>query len=125
MAQSRNHACCIRKRGLSSPSMNTFSYSRWRCIDCCTLTFHVGVFALRDPVLQQLASFSGPKTGRAVLLDRSQAPPSSPSLLYRNAAWERGYVSLAGLPQQLHEQHALLSLLPWAYTAYVLFALLF
>ena len=29
------------------------------------------------------------------------------------------------LPQQLHEQHALLSLLSWAYSACVLFALLF
>ena len=40
-------------------------------------------------------------------------------------AWERGYISLARLPQQLHEQHALLSLLSWAYSACVLFALLF
>ena len=37
--------------------------------------------------------------------------------------WERGYISLARLPQQLHEQHALLSLLSWAYSAYVCFLL--
>ena len=39
--------------------------------------------------------------------------------------WKQGYISLARLPQQLHEQHALLSLLSWAYSACVLFALLF
>ena len=80
---------------------------------------------------QQLASFPGPKTGRrysAVVLDRYQAPPSSPSLFCTGmlgGAWERGYISLARLPQQLHKQHALLSLLSWAYSAYVIFALLF
>ena len=60
--------------------------------------------------------------------DRSQAPPSSPSLFctgMRGGGWERGYISLARLPQQLHKQHGLLSLLSWAYSACVLFALLF
>ena len=40
-------------------------------------------------------------------------------------AWERGYISLTRLPQQLHEQHAMLSLFSWAYSACVLFGLLF
>ena len=40
-------------------------------------------------------------------------------------AWEPGYVSLARQPQQLHEQHALLSVLSWAYSACVFCAVLF
>ena len=40
-------------------------------------------------------------------------------------ACERSYVSLARVPQQLHEQHALLSLMSWAYSACILFALPF
>ena len=40
-------------------------------------------------------------------------------------ACERSYGSLARLPQQLHEQHALLSLMSWAYSACILFALPF
>ena len=74
---------------------------------------------------QQLASFPGPKTGRgysAVVLDRSQVPPSSPCTRTLGGAWERGYVSLVRLPKQ---QHALLLLLSWAYSACVLVALLF
>ena len=74
---------------------------------------------------QQLASFPGPKTGRgysAVVLDRSQVPPSSPCTRTLGGAWERGYISLVRLPKQ---QHALLSLLSWAYSACVLVALLF
>ena len=58
----------------------------------------------------------------------SQGPPSSLSLFCAGmlgGACERSYSSLAGLPQQLHEQHALLSLLSWAYSTCVLFALLF
>ena len=64
----------------------------------------------------------------AVVLDHSQAPPSSPSLFCTRMlgrAWKWGYSSLVRLPQQLHEQHALLSLLSWTYSACVLFALLF
>ena len=74
---------------------------------------------------QQLASFPGPKTGRgysAVVLDRSQVPPSSPCTRTLGGAWERGYISLVRLPEQ---QHALLSFLSWAYSACVLVALLF
>ena len=74
---------------------------------------------------QQLASFPGPKTGRgysAVVLDRSQVPPSSPCTRTLGGAWERGYISLVRLPEQ---QHALLSFLSWAYLACVLVALLF
>ena len=80
---------------------------------------------------QQLALFPGPKTGRGyspVVLDRSQALPSSPSLFCTGmlgGACEQSYSSLTKLPQQLHEQHALLFLLSWAYSACVLFALLF
>ena len=58
----------------------------------------------------------------------SQAPPSSPSLFCAGmlgGACEQSYSSLARLPQQLHEPHALLSLLSWAYSACVLFAMLF
>ena len=74
---------------------------------------------------QQLASFPGPKTGRgysAIVLDRSQVPPSSPCTRTLGGAWERGYISLVRLPKQ---QHALLPLLSWAYSACVLVALLF
>ena len=39
--------------------------------------------------------------------------------------WERGYISVARLPQQLLEQHALLSLMSWAYSTCAVFALLF
>ena len=56
------------------------------------------------------------------------SPPSSPSLFCAGmlvGACERSYSSLVRLPQQLHEQHGLLSLLTWAYSACVLFALLF
>ena len=63
-----------------------------------------------------------------VVLDHSQALPSSPSLFCTwilGGGWERGYVSLVRLPQQLHKQHALLSLMSWAYSACALFALLF
>ena len=55
-------------------------------------------------------------------------PPSSPSLFYTGmlgGGWERGYISLARLPQQLLEQHALLSLMSWAYLTCAVFALLF
>ena len=64
-----------------------------------------------SPVPQQLASFPGLKTGQgysAVVLDHSQALPSSPSLFCARllgGAWERGYISLVRLPQQLHKQH--------------------
>ena len=74
-------------------------------------------------VPQQLASFPGLRIGRgysAVVLDRSQAPPSSPSLFCTGmlgGGWEWGYISLARLPQQLHKQHACLSLMSWAYSA--------
>ena len=82
-------------------------------------------------MLQQLASFPGLKTGRgysAVVLDRFQARPalcrfSIPEML--GGGWERGYISLARLPQQLLEQHALLSLMSWAYSTCAVFALLF
>ena len=53
---------------------------------------------------------------------------NSPSLFcagMQGGACERSYSSLTRLPQQLHEQHALLSLLFWAYSACVLLALLF
>ena len=39
--------------------------------------------------------------------------------------WERGYISLARPPQQLLEQHALLSLMSWTYSACAVFVLLF
>ena len=55
-------------------------------------------------------------------------PPSSPSLFYigmLGGGWERGYISLARLPQQLLEQHALLSLMSWAYSTCAVFVLLF
>ena len=55
-------------------------------------------------------------------------PPSSPSLFYTGmlgGGWERGYISLARLPQQLLEQHALLSLMSWAYSTCAVFGLLF
>ena len=112
-------------------------------VGCCFCTYDLcnpnrrrmctwRVFALIwSPVPQQLPSFLGPKTGRgysAVVLDRSQAPPISPSLFYAGmlgGACERSYSSLVRLPQQLHEQYALLSLLSWAYSACVRFALLF
>ena len=51
---------------------------------------------------------------RLLSLDRSQAPPSSPSLFCAGLlgrACEQSYSSLVRLPQQLHEQHTLLSLL--------------
>ena len=54
--------------------------------------------------------------------------PSSPSLFYTGmlgGGWERGYISLARLPQQLLKQHALLSLMSWAYSTCAVFALLF
>ena len=75
---------------------------------------------------QQLASFPGPKTGRSyssVVLDRSQAQPSFPSLFCTRmlgGAWERGYMSLVTLPQQLQEQHALLFFLSWAQPVFFL-----
>ena len=84
-----------------------------------------------SPVPQLLASFSGPKTGRgysAVVLDRSQALPSSLSLFCARllgGACEQSYSSLARLPQQVHEQHVFLSVLSWAYSACVFFSLLF
>ena len=55
-------------------------------------------------------------------------PPSSPSLFYTGmlgGGWERGYICLARLPQQLLEQHALLFLMSWAYSTCAVFALLF
>ena len=56
-------------------------------------------------------------------------PRPAPSLFCAGmlgGAWERGYISLARLPQQLHEQHVLLSFfLSWAYSACILFVLLF
>ena len=58
--------------------------------------------------------------GSAVVLDRSQAPSSSLLLFcagMQGGAWEQGYIGFPRLPQQLHEQHALLSLLFWAYSA--------
>ena len=49
-------------------------------------------------------------------------PPSSPSFFYtRNAGRGLG----TRLPQQLLEQHALLSLMSWAYSTCAVFALLF
>ena len=74
---------------------------------------------------KHLASFPGPKTGRsysAVVLDRSQVPPSSLCTRTLGGAWERGYISLVRLPEQ---QHTLLSFLSWAYSACVHVALLF
>ena len=50
-------------------------------------------------------------------------PPSSPPLFCTGMlgeGWERDYISLARLPQQLLEQHALVSLMSWAYSACVL-----
>ena len=57
-------------------------------------------------------------------------PPSTPSLfctgmLGRGEGWERDYISLARLPQQLLKQHALLSLMSWAYSTCAVFVLLF
>ena len=55
-------------------------------------------------------------------------PPSTPSLFCTGmlgGGWERGYISLARLPQQLLEQHALLYLMSWAYSACAVFVLLF
>ena len=49
--------------------------------------------------------------------------PSSPPLFCTGmlgGGWERDYISLARLPQQLLKQHALLSLMSWAYSACVL-----
>ena len=37
--------------------------------------------------------------------------------------WERGYISLARLPQQLLEQQALLSLMSWAYSTCCMYLL--
>ena len=82
-------------------------------------------------MLQQLASFPGLKTGRgysAVVLDRFQARPALrlfPIPECWVGGWERGYISFARLPQQLLEQHALLSLMSWAYSTCAVFALLF
>ena len=53
-------------------------------------------------------------------------PPSSPSLFYTGmlgGGWERGYISLARQPQQLLEQHALLSLMSWAYSTCAVFTI--
>ena len=52
-------------------------------------------------------------------------PPSSPRRFSvpeccMGEGWERDYISLARLPQQLLEQHALVSLMSWAYSACVL-----
>ena len=50
-------------------------------------------------------------------------PPSSPPLFCTRMlgeGWERDYISLARLPQQLLEQHVLVSLMSWAYSACVL-----
>ena len=55
-------------------------------------------------------------------------PPSTPSLFCTGmlgGGWERGYISLARPPQQLLEQHALLSLMSLAYSACTVFVLLF
>ena len=55
-------------------------------------------------------------------------PPSTPSLFCTGmlgGGWERGYMSLARPLQQLLEQHALLSLMSWSYSACSVFALLF
>ena len=74
-------------------------------------------------MLQQLASFPGLKTGRgysAVVLDRFQARPALRCFSIPGG-WERDYISLARLPQQLLEQHTLLSLISWAYTQPVLY----
>ena len=65
-----------------------------------------------------LRSFSGPaqlRWPRALLFGTGVL----------GGAWERRYVSLARQPQQLHEQHALLSLLSWACSACVFCAVLF
>ena len=64
-----------------------------------------------------------PEDWTRLLSSSPQAPPSSPGLL--GGACEQSYSSLARLPQQVYEQHAFLSVLSWAYSACVLFALLF
>ena len=72
-------------------------------------------------MLQQLASFPGLKTGRgysAVVLDRFQARPALRRFSIPGC-WE-------GLgTRQLLEQHALLSLMSWAYSTCAVFGLLF
>ena len=76
-------------------------------------------------MLQQLALFPGLKTGRgysAVGLGSFSGPPSFPLLFYTGIAG-RGLGTR--LPQQLLEQHALLSLMSWAYSTCAVFALLF
>ena len=82
-------------------------------------------------MLQQLSLVPRPED-RTRLLSSSlglfPGPPSSPSLFYTgmlSGGWERGYISLERLPQQLLEQHALLSLMSWAYSTCAVFALLF
>ena len=115
-----------KSNNLAFELMTCVTRRRWRM---CTWR----VFALIwSPVPQQLASFPGPKTGwgySAVVFDRFQARPalrrfSIPECWARG--WERGYISLARLPQQLLEQHALLSLMSWAYSACAaVFVLLF
>ena len=65
------------------------------------------------------------------LLSSSPRSSSGPAQLLAfctgmlGGAWERGYISLTRPPQQLHEQHAMLSLFSWAYSACVLFGMLF
>ena len=70
-----------------------------------------------------------PENGTQLLgssLGSFSGPPSSPLLFYTGMlgrGWERGYISLARLPQQVLEQHALLSLMSWAYSTCAVFAL--
>ena len=55
-------------------------------------------------------------------------PPSTPSIFCTGmlgGGLEQGYISLARPPQQLLEQHALLSLMSLAYSACTVFVLLF
>ena len=71
-------------------------------------------------------SFSGPPSSPSLFctlvslgyLSRSFSGPPQLSVAFL-------YISLARLPQQLLEQHALLSLMSWAYSACAVFALLF
>ena len=60
---------------------------------------------------------------RGVIQPGESLIPLTPELL--GGGSERGYISLARLPQQLLEQHALLSLMSWAYSTCAVFALLF
>ena len=116
-------------------SNNSVGYYFWTYNLCnpsrrrmCTWRVFIPIWS---PVLQQLASLPGLKTGRdysAVVLNCSQVPPSSLLLFCTGmlgGGWERGYISLARLPQQLHEQqHALLSLMSGRTQPVLFFALL-